>query len=260
MEEEGKVDFTEQELLQGKTKIPLSHVFPFLFDYITKNFQTEIGVSTNLDRNFLFLQQMVTRQRIQSINGYHCLQPLIEGKNEKHLTVASIQKHTSMYVQQRLVSKDCYTLFILHPSKSEEEKDLLQFHEFFSNEMKPTIAEEIDFGHILKALYQCIMEHQFNITITSKDGEIIWTMTYKDGHVNVYKIANFPPQCDTEKQLLCKWISVSDPIFERNVAPYQHFYFNDRTVEAIKRDPDAKSSADGVVIGEEGEKCMDCLT
>jgi hypothetical protein len=251
--DEEATSFTREELLNGKTKIPLGAVFPFLFNYINDNLEKTLGVSSKMDQNFLMLQQMITRDRISKIEGYQCLQPLLVSQSDqelrqRHPTVASLQKYDHILQADNSVEKKpCYILYYLKPITTCEKIDLTGLHELYQNEVRPKLATGFDFSCILKPIHQCFKSNHFHFAITEKNNENIWVFIYSDKYLFIYKLANIPPRPHVEPQAICRWISIDTPIYERQVVNTWYLPFTEIEMASIMQDEQASipEEADG---------------
>ena len=258
--------FTKEEVMDGKTRIPIGAVFPFLMEYVSESLVKELGVTSVLDRNFLFLQQMMTREKASKATSYQCVQPLISnaGNGDEHLIVTSLQKHAQIIQGSgEKVNKDCFSLFYLVPKTVPTPEGLVWFHGFFQNVIRPTLHPDANFSHILKALYLCIKENQYHFSICSQDKTMTWAFYYNKGHLFIYTVPDVLPQPDVEKQVICRWISVADPIYERRIESTHHLHFSEFEIQEIVNDKEAKPSAeevDGIETkeSEAGDMCLDC--
>lgn len=232
-----------EELLQGKTQIPIGQIFPFLFEFITEKYEKQLGVSSLLDRNFLFLQQLVTRERISKLKGFQCLQPLISPNTKEPLAVAAIQHHdTILGLHSELKKQNTFSLFYLTPKRKETPLDLLGLHELFQDKLRAKLNKGVNFSHILKALYQCIKNNHFFFNLVEEEGEEKhnWVFHYDDGNIFIYFVPNVPPQPHIEKQITCRWISVDEPIHERTVQSAYHVHLSELEINSILEDKDAQ--------------------
>ncbi len=260
--------FTKEELMEGKTRIPIGAVFPFLMEYVSESLVKELGVTSVLDRNFLFLQQMMTREKASKATSYQCVQPLISqaGDGSEHLIVTSLQKHDQIVQGTgEKVDKPCFSLFYLVPQTVDTPMDLAGFHQFFQNTIRSTLHPDANFSHILKALYLCIKSNQYHFSIECLDKSMTWAFYFNKGHLFIYKVPSILPQPDVEKQIICRWISVADPIYERRILSSNHAFFNEFEIQQIVNDKDAKPADEEAVVdgieqkeSEAGDMCLDC--
>lgn len=240
----------QQSILDGTARIPLSQTFPFVFEYVTERYEKQLGVSSLLDRNFLFLQQLVIRDRLSKCVGYQCLQPLIGDVNQKHLVIASLQRHDSisdLYGEKK--EQKCFSLFYLYPEVKEVPLGLTELYTFFDTNIRPKLTSGANFSHILKALRQCIVDKQFHFSLEEEGSKNVWTFHYNDHHIFIFYIPNQDPQPHTEKQAICRWISVTDPIYERKIKSVQHVTLSDFEIQSIIDDPAAQLDEDTEMKG-----------
>lgn len=248
-----------EELLKGKRMVPLGQIFPFLFEYISENFERQLGVSSPLDRNFLFLQQMITREKISKIEAYQCLQPLLNSVvDKKHLTITAIQRHeTILDIDQTSKPQKSFSLFYLIPSPAEtpqEPFDLLWLHTLYQNKLREKLPLSFNFSHILKAIAQCIKDNHFFFNLVEETEEKNnWTFQYDNGHIFIYYVPNIAPQPHLEKTTLCRWISVVEPIYERNISSSYHCFLDEATRKEILNDKESEIDTE-----EKEEECTTC--
>lgn len=244
-----------EDLLAGKTQIPIGQIFPFLFEFITDKYEKQLGVSSLLDRNFLFLQQLVTRERISKLKDFQCLQPLISPNSKGPLAVAAIQHHDHVLgLHNELQKQNTFSLFYLTPVRKETPLDLLGLHELFQDKIREKMSKAMNFSHILKALYQCMKNNHFFFNVVEESEEKHnWTFHYDDGDIFIYFVPNVPPQPHIEKQITCRWITVDEPIHERTVQSAYHVHLSQLEIQSILEDKDAKMEDDEVKPSGEDE-------
>lgn len=239
---------TKEEILKGDVNIPVKDVFGFVIQHITETYGQRMGVGSVIDRNFLYFQQLGFRKKIEKIDKYTFLHPLVTNDEAKNScpTLVAIEPHNQCKNELgELIDKKAYIIYILHPKCDDitETDALNKLNSFFQNEIRNRAGESkgLQFGHILESILQCEERGYIHFTIESDDeSSSDYAFEYYNKNLFVYNITHQPPYESHEMSALSPWISSTQAYFQRNITATRHFKFTNDELELIKNDPEVK--------------------
>lgn len=238
---------TKEEILEGDVKIPVKDIFAFVIQHVTESFGQRMGVGSTIDRNFLYFQQLGFRKRIENIDKYTFLHPLVVEEKKGAPVLVAIKPYQECKNELgESVDKKAFVLYILEPAeKIEDENDLNKFNEIFQSEIRDRAAEQkgLKFSHILASLLECHDGGYIHFTVESQgqdDNLNQWAFEYQDKNLYLFKIPHNPPYEALEMPILSPWISSTQPYFRRHLTSKYHFKFSDEEIELMRSDPDVK--------------------
>jgi hypothetical protein len=240
---------TKEEILKGDVNIPVKETFAFVIDHITETFGKRMGVGSVIDRNFLYFQQLGLRKRIEKLDKYTFLHPLVTDNVGKIPTLVSIEPHSKCKNEMGVETpKEAFVIYILSPKMDEEPgtQGLNELNSFFQKEVREhsnMSQENIEFGHLLQSILECHDHGYIHFTIegespTSPTGK--WAFEYYQNELLVYQISHEAPFESHEMSSLSPWISSTKAYFQRVVPSSYRFRFTEEEIELIRNDPEVK--------------------
>lgn len=240
---------SKEEILKGDVNIPIKDVFSFVIQHISDTYGQRMGIGSTLDRNFLYFQQLGLRKRIEKIEKYTFLHPLVIEEKKGAPVLICIEPYSQCKDELgQLADKKAFVVYLLDPQLTESTDDSLnKLNEVFQNNIRDRTAEKqgLQFAHILASIVECHDGGYIHFTIEAQSDNLQtkkqWAFEYHEGDLFIYQIPHSPPYEALEMPTLSPWISSTQSYFKRHVASSYHFKFTPEEIDLIRNDPDVKA-------------------
>lgn len=235
------------DVLKGTATIPISQVFNFVAEHIGKSIAEHMGAANECDRTFTYFEQLKSRKRLEDINQYTFLHPLLGKSKENSAPVLSAIEPYAQCKNERgvLTDKPCFSMYEFEPDDTGVTGGLIDLHQFYEKEIrrKSIAASNLTFAHILASFLECHKNGFLSFSVyeaVEDEPQPRWVFQANNSEIYIYKLVHNPPYEAIEKSFKSQWISSTKVYFKRVVKPIAHFTLSESEIEAIKADPDVE--------------------